>query len=240
MFDHLVEKGFRLYSIPISEDRYKFIIPQTLMTFRWGLSELDINMSMRYIIWVGTLSKKLRGALSTLRNHRLCAARKTLVKSWDVGSLSCEGLNWTLFYKDNYNLLKQTEQEFETSELGRMAGISEVLNASLISDIAGKCDKTAVVAPSVYLNSKSYMLKILGGTSSQLNRKPYVKSIDTAFSRRVYIRIQKWGDISEAFKDKIVRLVEGGFYRFWEDFIIQIQTTGGIWRRGRKHFPSSN
>lgn len=106
----------------------------------------------------------------------------------------------------------------------------------LISEIVGKCERTALVAPSVYVKSKSYVLKILGGTSSHLNRKPYVKSIDTAFSRRVYIMIQKWGAISEAFKDRIVKLVESGFYRFWEDLIIHVQTTGGISRKGEQAF----
>ncbi|OXA40397.1 hypothetical protein Fcan01_25077 [Folsomia candida] len=244
MFDDLIEKGFRIYSSSISEDRYRFFMPQTLLKYRWGMSEFDAQITMRHNIWTDALSHEVRTAVIAVRSHRWCAARKTMIKLKDIPAVELHttsaGNNiikkLLRVYKDNHNLLTQAELEFSNTELGRIAEISDVRRSSLISEIVGKCDKTALVAPTVYVMSKSYVLKILGGTSSHLNRKPYVKSIGTAFSRSIYIRIVKWGAVSEALKEKIDKIVESGLYRFWEAFLIHVQTVGGIGRKGEESF----
>ncbi|OXA40198.1 hypothetical protein Fcan01_25056 [Folsomia candida] len=81
-----------------------------------------------YMLWVRSLPPDLRGVVEILRKHRLCAARKSVVKMKDIPSSSCNGLNWTSFYKANHNLLTQAEQEFKNTELGRMAGRLECLS----------------------------------------------------------------------------------------------------------------
>ncbi|OXA40395.1 hypothetical protein Fcan01_25075 [Folsomia candida] len=233
VFNDLVDGGFKLYSSPIS-DRYKFIMPQTLTKYRWGMSEFDANIASRCLIWRRTLLKELRNTVVTLR--QLCASPVKMVEIRENESIFCKGLNLTSFYEANHNLVTQAEEKFKNIELGRIAGISNVLNTTLISEILGKCDKTAFVAPSVFVMSKSYLLKILGGTSSHLSRKPYVKSIDTAFSKRVYIKIAKWGAVSESMKDKMTNIIEGGFYKFWEGFFVHLQTLGGVGRKRENTF----
>ncbi|OXA40355.1 hypothetical protein Fcan01_25079 [Folsomia candida] len=191
MFNQLVDGGYRLYSSPISVNRYGFLMPQSLLTYCWGMSELDAHIAARYILWKRTVSQEFHGVLVRLGDYHWCAALKTIVELRDRKSSFCDSLNSTAFYKDNHNLLTQAELEFKSTELGRISGISEVLNASDFRD----CGEI-----------------------------------------RVYIMIQKWGAISEAFKDRIVKLVESGFYRFWEDLIIHVQTTGGISRKGEQAF----
>lgn len=132
--------------------------------------------------------------------------------------------------------MSQVKKAFEKLEVGRIAGISQVLNSSLISNVVGKCEKSVFVAPSIYMESKGYLLSILGGESSHMNRKRYVKSTDTAFSNPVYIRFDKLGAISEAVRGKIMKLIESGLYQFWQNFIIHVHTVGGIGRKGEDEF----
>ncbi|OXA38798.1 hypothetical protein Fcan01_26473 [Folsomia candida] len=114
-------------------------------------------------------------------------------------------------------MVAQIQVEFLKQEFGRITQIFKVINASRISGIVARCNKTAFVAPSIYIKSRQFLLNILGGKKSHLSRKPYLETSDTIFPSRAYILVTKLGPIGDRFKGRIAKIIEGGFYQFWED-----------------------
>lgn len=140
----------------------------------------------------------------------------------------CPAYNWTSYIENNQNLIQQIQVEFLKQEFGRITQIFKVINASRISGIVARCNKTAFVAPSIYIKSRQFLLNILGGKKSHLSRKPYLETSDTIFPSRAYILVTKLGPIGDRFKGRIAKIIEGGFYQFWEDLYINLHTDKGI------------
>lgn len=226
-FDDLISGRFRIYSSPIMQTRTSLLIPETMMSFRVGEGELDEEIYGQFLSWMASLSLHLAEVVNAIGERH----SKAMLNSEDNSRLDLKS-----FLKQNRNNVTLVQQEFMKHEVGKIAGISQVVGASLISEVVGQCDKTAFVTPSIYMMSKRYLLSILGGDSSHLNRKPYIKGGDTVFSRRVYIRIGKTGMVSEVLKGRMEKLLEGGFYQFWQDLIVNAHTVGRMQRRGEEAF----
>ncbi|OXA40882.1 hypothetical protein Fcan01_24259 [Folsomia candida] len=229
-FDDLVSGKFQIYSSPVVVYPKKFAVPVTLTKYRVGESELDAEIHRLSALWSSALPFKLHWTVILILREYSCQTTK------DEPPWYCADVPFEKLSEIDPNPVPVVSQEFAKSQLGRIAGISQVVNASYAPNIVGKCEKTAFVAPSIYIKSKMYLLSIFGGKSSHLNRKPYVASVDTVLSRRVYIRLTKFGVFSERVKGKIQKLIEGGLYKFWQDLLIHAHTVGGIGRMPEDKF----
>lgn len=230
-FDELANGQFQIYSSPIVAYHKSFAVPVTLTKYRVGVSEFDAEIYTLFMTWYDSFTSDLGRVILILLNQYGCQTMADATPWYYTPILSLIRPS-----ENHANQATRFRQEFAKSLVGRIAGISQVTNASSVSTIVGKCEKTAFVAPSVYIKSNRFLLSIFGGKSSHLNRKPYVESIDTVFSRRVYMRVSRMSVLSERLKGKIQKLIEAGFYKFWESLIIHAHTAGGIGRLGDDKF----
>lgn len=231
-FDHLVNGKFQIYSSIIPNYIImRETIPQTLTNWRVSESEFDAEINFHFSAWLHALSEPLQSSVSNLMARHLCPVTMNMsspqVEDPNIRYFCSMHKNWASYLDKNRNLINQVEAVFANLEFGRIASISQVLNLSRISEIIARCNKTAFVAPTIYIKSRRYLLNILGGEKSYLNQKPYLKSTDTIFSSRMYILIPKLGAISDGLKVKIAKLIESGLYQFWENFFVYLHTGEG-------------
>ncbi|OXA48329.1 hypothetical protein Fcan01_16903, partial [Folsomia candida] len=168
-FDQLMNGRFRIYSSPITESRPKFLTPQTMTRWRVREGEFDSEIYSRFAKWQIGLPAPLQEVADELfvQSYRM---DEVMLDCSDDMRHYCTRFHSRLL-KDNHSLFSQVKWGFKNIKAGRIEEVSQVLDSSLISDIVGQCDKTVFVAPANYVSSKGYLLSILGGDSSHINRK---------------------------------------------------------------------
>lgn len=237
LFNELMDGRFRIYSSPI-RGWSKFPVPQTMSNFRAGEGEWDAEILLRFIHWMQSLPEKVSIMVEAVLRYQTCFVATREVDIVNIRK-SCVSMNWRPHPDSEVQELVEitlAESGFQKLAIARIARISHVLNNSQVSNVIGKCDKTVFAGPTVYMESKGYLLSILGGANSHINRKRYLKSMDTTFSSNIYIRLDKYGALSEVVKGRIVRLIETGFYQYWQSLIIHVHTIGGIGRKRTDEF----
>lgn len=232
-FDHLASNRFQMdSSVPTSYTKRFNIIPQTMTNWRDEVSEFDTEINLRFSEWWQALKEPVNTTIIKLMARDLCPVSGNMSRvhvDYHYLEYFCpKHEDWAVYLDENQDLIRQVEVAFSKVQVSKIAELSRVVSGSQIADIIALCNKTAFVAPFIYIKSKRYLLNILGGEKSHLNQKPYLKGNDTIFSSRVYILIPKMGGVSDGFRGRIAKIMEAGFFQFWENFFVYLHTGEGV------------
>ncbi|OXA47839.1 hypothetical protein Fcan01_17240 [Folsomia candida] len=156
-FDDLVNHKFQIYSSPIVAQAKKFNVTETLTRYRVGESEFDAEIHTRFFKWMETFPWDMNYVLILILQKYDCPTVVNLAR-WYCGLFLSSELS-----ENHTSQVTKIRQPFIKSHFSRIAGISQTVNASHVSKIVGKCEKTAFVAPSIYIESNMYLLSIFGG-----------------------------------------------------------------------------
>lgn len=234
LFSHLVPHNFKMIGSFLNSDYYTedsgLAIPITLSKYRIGYGELDEEFHVQMELW------KRRNGLDPVRNYTISDIFRyfkcnSLTESGDLDkltmSLPCSyHRNETIeFLARNPEWINNLEKMFHQTELARLIAIAEYMDIAKIPDKIADCKKSAFVFRTSSMATRHLINKILGPIGrSHKNRKPYVVSKDTLFSKRVFLMFLKLGWYSSMVRLKFAGVFEGGLYTFWENMIKYAQT----------------
>lgn len=235
LFSQLVSHYFKLIGLYVNSDMYRedsgIPVPITFRKYRVGNGEFDEEFYDRVELWKrkNGLDPRLNSTINSVFRYFIC---KSFIQSGDLAKITIESPRWYCrnktmqILKTHSNLVNKVENMFNQIDFGRLLKNTESLDITKIPHDIANCKKTALVLRTRHLTRKHLLEKMLGpGGRSHKNRRPYVTSKDTLFSRRVFLMMTKSGWYSAMVKFKFAGVFEGGLYNFWENVITFAHTT---------------
>lgn len=205
-------------------------VPITFRKYRVGYGALDEEFHIRLELWKrrSGLDPTINSTVNGLFRYFIC---KSLIASGDMDmvrlSFPCsydrEKIEEILVTHSAW--VEHLEEMYERNDFVGYLRILEVLDNTKIADEIATCRKSVLVLRTGHVTRKHLLDKILGpGGRSHKNRRPYMVSRDTLFSKRVYLKVTKSGWYGSLVKGKLAGIFEGGLYDFWENLINFVHT----------------